>query len=186
MNAEDLQSPGGIRYANVHLSFKATKSPEGGVNVIGTVGGCHDNNMGLLFQPIYKGQQLGHNLSLHFTMGLLSLWYDAIQLINKGNCRCIFLCLLKGFPEVALRLSCHLAHDLRSIDEEKEGSSFIGHCPGNQGLASTRWTIQEDATRGLNSNSLKQLWVSKWQLRHLLHLRQLLTAATNIIAAHFI
>ena len=53
------------------------------------------------------------------------------------------------FPEVALGLSCHLAHDLWSVDEEEEGSSFIGHCPGNQGLASTRWTIQEDATRGL-------------------------------------
>ena len=55
MDAEDLQSPGGIGYANVHLSVKATKSPEGGVNAIGTVGGCHDNDMGSLLQPVHKG-----------------------------------------------------------------------------------------------------------------------------------
>ena len=29
------------------------------------------------------------------------------------------------FPEVALRLSCHLAHNLGSIDEEKERSNTL-------------------------------------------------------------
>ena len=72
MDAEDLQAPSGIGYANVHLSVKATKSPEGGVNAIGTVGGCHDNDMGSLLQPVHKSQELGHDSSLHFTMGLSS------------------------------------------------------------------------------------------------------------------
>ena len=56
VDAEDLQSPGGIRYANVHLAVKAAKPPEGGVNAVGTVGGCHDNDMGSLLQPIHEGQ----------------------------------------------------------------------------------------------------------------------------------
>ena len=53
------------------------------------------------------------------------------------------------FPEVALGLPSHLAHDLWSVDEKEEGTSFVGHGSSNQGLASARGTIQEDTTRGL-------------------------------------
>ena len=71
------------------------------------------------------------------------------------------------FPEVALRLSCHLAHNLWSIDEKKERSSLVGHCPSDEGLTSTGWTVEEDATRWLHSNGSEQLRVTEGQLYHL-------------------
>ena len=159
MNAEDLQSPGGIRYPNVHLSVKVTKSPEGGVNAIGTVGGCHDNNMGLLLPPIYKGQELGHDSSLRFTMGLLSLWCDAIQLIMKAMAGAFFsasskafLRLLSGSPAILLIISGELMRKKKApVSLATAQAIRVLPVPGGPYKRMPR----------LNSDSLKQLWVSK-------------------------
>ena len=71
------------------------------------------------------------------------------------------------FPEVTLRLSCHFTHDFRSIDEKEESSCFIGHCPGDERLTSTRGTVEEDTTRRLHSNGSEELGVTERQLYHL-------------------
>lgn len=65
----------------------------------------------------------------------LTLGSNGVDFINEDDCRRVLLCLLKSLAKVTLRLSCQLGHDLRTIDEEKESPSFIGHCPGNQSLS---------------------------------------------------
>lgn len=71
------------------------------------------------------------------------------------------------FPEVAFRLSCHLAHDFRSVDEKEECSRFIGHGPSDERLPSTRWAVEKDTSRWLHSNGTEQLRVTQWKLYHL-------------------
>ena len=55
-------------------------------------------------------------------------------------------CPTLTFSQVTLGLSRHLAHYLRAVDEEEESTRFIGYCSGNEGLPSTRRSIQEDAS----------------------------------------
>jgi len=57
--------------ANVHLTIKPSKPPEGRVHTVGSVGGSHDNHMRSLLEPIHECQQLGDNTSLHLTVSLL-------------------------------------------------------------------------------------------------------------------
>ena len=47
-----------------------------------------------------------------------------------------------------------------TIDKEKECSGLISNCPSNQSLPCPWWTIQENTTRWLHSNSLEQLRVT--------------------------
>ena len=47
-----------------------TKSPEGGVDAVGSVGGCHDDDVSPLLQSVHQGQQLGHDTPLHLPVGL--------------------------------------------------------------------------------------------------------------------
>lgn len=47
-----------------------TESPEGWVNAVGSVSGCHDNDMSPLLQSVHQSEQLRHNAPLHLTMSL--------------------------------------------------------------------------------------------------------------------
>lgn len=47
-----------------------TKSPERWIDAVGSVGGCHDDDMGSLFQTIHESQQLRDNAPLNLSVGL--------------------------------------------------------------------------------------------------------------------
>ena len=60
----------GVRDADVHLAVKPAKPPQGTVDAVGPVGGCHDDDVRPLLQAVHQRQQLGHDASLDFTVGL--------------------------------------------------------------------------------------------------------------------
>ena len=70
----------------------------------------------------------------YLSVCLLPLGCDGVQLVNEDDGRRVLLRLLKSLPEVTLRLSSHLGHDLWAIDQEEEGSGLIGHRSCHQGL----------------------------------------------------
>ena len=47
-----------------------TESPEGRVNAVGSVGGCHDDDVSPLLETVHEGEQLGHNAPLHLAVCL--------------------------------------------------------------------------------------------------------------------
>ena len=61
----------------------------------------------------------------------LALWSYGVQFINKEIMAggIFFPQFFQGFPEVVLRLPCHLAHNFWPIDEKEECSRFIDHNP---------------------------------------------------------
>ena len=74
---------------------------------------------------------------------------------------------LATFPEVALTLSRHLAHDFWSIDEEEECSRLIGHGSSDERLSRPRRSIEENTSRWLYTNGTEQLRVAEGELHHL-------------------
>ena len=54
-----------------HIEMRVlTKATQGRIDTVGSVCGSHDNDMGSLLQTIHQCQQLGHNTTLHFSVGL--------------------------------------------------------------------------------------------------------------------
>jgi len=74
----------------------------------------------------------------------------------------------------------------RSVDQEKERSSFIGDSTSNERFSGTRGSIQQNAARRLDTNCLEQLRMSQGQLNHLTNQRKLLGTATNVFIAHVV
>jgi hypothetical protein len=75
-------------------------------------------------------------------MNLFSVRGNRVYLINKDNCWTVLLCLLESLSQIAFSLSCHLGHNLRTVDEEKEGSSLISHSSCDECLSRARGTIE--------------------------------------------
>ena len=50
----NVHSTCGVWDANVHLTVETAKPSQSWVNAVGSVGSCHDNDMGPLLQPIHQ------------------------------------------------------------------------------------------------------------------------------------
>merc|ERR1719323_2976945 len=133
-----------IRNANVHLPVESSKSPESRINGVWSVGGGHHDDVGSLLETVHQGQELGDDSPLNLTVGLLSLRSNTVKFINEDDGWRVLLSLLKSFPQVTFRFSSHLGHNLRSIDQEEECSSLVGHSSGHQSLTSTWRSIEKD------------------------------------------
>jgi hypothetical protein len=112
---------------------------------------------------------------------LFTLGSDWVNLINEDDGRGIFLGLFEHFSEVTLTLTSHLAHNFRTINEEKEDTSFIHNCSSHEHLSSTRGAKQEKASWQLDTDRFEQLWMMQGKLDKLSDLCHLFVAATNII-----
>lgn len=71
---------------------------------------------------IHKSQQLGHDPTLHLSVSLLPLGCDGIQLINEDDGWRVLVGLLECLTQVRLGLTGQFGHDLRSVDQEEEGT----------------------------------------------------------------
>lgn len=187
VNPEDLKSTSWVGNSNVNLSIKSTESSKGGVDGVGSVGGSHDDNVGSGFKTIHKSKKLRDDSSLNLSVGLssggdsvststhrqgrarkpthlLSLGSDRVDLIDEDDGRTVLFGLLECLPEVALRLSSHLGHDLGSVDEEEEGTSLVGDGSSHECLSGTWRSEHEDTTGRLDTDRLKELRVSEGKL----------------------
>lgn len=112
---------------------------------------------------------------------LLSLRSNRVNLVDEDDGRAVLLGLLERLPEVRLGLSGHLGHDLRTVDEEEEGTSLVGDGSGHEGLSRSRRSEHEDTSWGLDSDGLEELGVAKRQLDKLSDLGHLLPATSNVV-----
>merc|ERR1712212_1215018 len=169
---------------DVNLPVEPAKPPEGGVNGVRPVGRRHHDDVGPLLQAVHEGEKLRYNSPLNLAVSLLSLGSNRVELVDEDDGRRVLLSLLKSLSQVALALTCQLAHDLWPVDEEEEGTGLVGYSPGHQGLSSTRGAEEQDAPGWLHSNGLEQSRVPEWKLHHLLEGGELLSATSNVVVAN--
>mmetsp|Transcript_53913 Transcript_53913/g.120597 ORF Transcript_53913/g.120597 Transcript_53913/m.120597 type:complete len:265 (+) Transcript_53913:1452-2246(+) len=186
MDSKDLQPAIVIRNANVQLTVESAKATKCRVNGVWSVGGCNDHYLAAALDAIHEGQQLRNNALLNLATGLVSLGRNGVNLIDEDDRWRILFCLLKGLAQIGLCLSCHLGHDLRTIDEEEESSGLVCNGPGNEGLAAAWWSIQQNTTWRFHSQGLEESGVAQWQLYHLADLAHGFLAAADVVIPHFV
>lgn len=149
-------------------------------------------------ETVHEGEELRNDSSLDLSVGLfegkartrsatsfekqeekqtylVSLGSNRIDLIDEDDGRTVLLGLLERLPQVALTLSGHLGHDLWSVDEEEEGSGFVGDGSSHEGLSSSRRSEHEDTSGRLDSDGLEELRVTEGKLDELSDLSHLRT-----------
>lgn len=115
---------------------------------------------------------------------LFTLGCNRIDFINEDDGGGVLLSLLERLSQIALTLSCHLAHDLRAVDQEEERAGLVCDRAGHEGLTRTRRAEHEDTTGRLDTNRLEELGMAKWELNELSDLCHLFAATTNIIVSN--
>ena len=183
VDAEYLETAILVGDADVDLAVEAAEPTEGGIDGVGTVGGTDDNDGGALLEAVHEGEELGDDAALDLAVGLVALGGDGVDLVDEDDGGGVLLGLLEGLAEVGLGLAGHLGHDLGSVDEEEEGPGLVGDGPGDEGLAGTGGSVQEDAAGGLDAEGLEEGGVAEGKLDHLADLGHLLAASADVVVS---
>lgn len=142
--------------------------------------------MASALKPIHKSKQLRYDSPLNLAMHLFSVGGNRVKLIYENDGRTIFLGLFECLTKVALGLTSHFAHDLRSVDQKEESSCLVGDSPCNKGLSRAWGAEEKHSSWRLYTKSLKELGMSKRKLYHFPNEGHLLSAASNIIVADIV
>mmetsp|Transcript_17930 Transcript_17930/g.32454 ORF Transcript_17930/g.32454 Transcript_17930/m.32454 type:complete len:503 (-) Transcript_17930:149-1657(-) len=186
VDAEYLQTAVFVGDSNVDLAIESSEASEGGIHGVGTVGRADDHDRRTLLEPVHEGEHLRNNTPFHFPIGLVTFGSDGINLINEDDGGSILLRLLERLAKVGLTLSRHFGHDFGSIDEEEECPRLVRDRTGNEGLSTSRRTIQQHPTGGLHAQRLEERGVAEGQLDHLANLGHLLATSPHVVISHVV
>ena len=183
VDTEDLEAPVLVRHADVDLAVEAAKAAERRVDSVRPVRRAdHDDGRALL-EAVHERQQLRDDAALDLAVRLVALRRNRVDFVDEDDRGRVLLRLLERLAQVRLRLARHLRHDLRPVDEEKEGAGLVGDRARNQCLARAGAAVEQHAARRLDAERLEEGRVAQRQLDHFADLRHLLAAAANVVVA---
>ena len=123
---------------------------------------------------------------LNLARSLVTLGRDGIDLIDENNGGGVLFSLLEGAAEIRLSLASHLGHDLGTVDKEEESTGLVGNSLGHERLSGPGRAVQQNTTRGLDTEHLEELGMTERKLDHLTDLTHLLLAATDVIVTDIV
>eukprot|EP00756_Hemistasia_phaeocysticola_P039905 Hpha_TRINITY_DN16838_c0_g3::TRINITY_DN16838_c0_g3_i6::g.151697::m.151697 len=184
VDTQNLQTPDLIRHTDVNLAVKPAEPAKGPVDNVRPVRSRKHDHLAASLHPVHQRQQLRNDALLNLSLSLFTLRCDTVDLVYENDRRCLFLRLLERLPQVGLRLTRHLAHDLRTVDQEEECTSLVRDRASDRSLSAPGRSVQQDTARRLDTDVLVQVGVADRQLHHLTDLAQLLPAPADVLVAH--
>lgn len=186
VDLHNLKTAGRVGNTNVDLAIETAEAAKSGIDGVGSVGRSHDNDVRAGLHAVHEGEQLGNDSALDLTVGLVTLGGDRVDLVDEDDRRRVLLGLLESLAQVRFRLTSHLGHDLRAVDQEEESASLVGNGTRHECLTGTRRTVHENTTRRLDTDGLEELRMPQRQLNELTDLCHLLAAAADVVIADLV
>mmetsp|Transcript_5185 Transcript_5185/g.12263 ORF Transcript_5185/g.12263 Transcript_5185/m.12263 type:complete len:323 (+) Transcript_5185:370-1338(+) len=182
MDPQDVQTCLFTGVGELDLPINSSRSQQSVVQDVNSVG-RHDHLDSLRrLKPIQLVQQLQHrSLHLGITPGfpILSLGPDGIDLIHEDNGWSMLTRHHEQLSDHSASLSDVLLDKLRPRDADEAALGVVSNSTGQQGLPSSRRSVQKNTLRLLNTKGLKNLWMLDGQLNHFLDLLHLLLQPTD-------
>ena len=168
VHLQDLQSPGLVGHADDDLAIEPARPPQGGIEGIGNVRGTDDDDLPARLEPVHEGEQLRDDPAFDLLLAAQCrpLGRDGVDFVDENDARA-GAGLLEDAPQMRFALAIELVHDLRAAETEELGVGFVGDSPRDQGLAASRWAVQEDAFRGVDAEPIEDFRIAQRQLDHL-------------------
>ena len=98
LNLQDLQTAFIIRHPNVQLTVKAPKAAQGGVDLVGSVGGGHDDDVTAGLDAIEEGEHLRDDAPFDFAAGFVA--FGGLCLFV---CVCVWVCVCERVLDMEIR-----------------------------------------------------------------------------------
>src|SRR5512139_2239301 len=98
MNLQDFESPLDIRDRHYDLPVKPSRSQQGGIEYIGSIGGCKDDDSFIAFKTVHLHEELVKGL-FPFIMSSAEACTpvspDSVDLIDEDDAGSALLCLIE-------------------------------------------------------------------------------------------
>ena len=85
VDTEDLHSADLIGHANIDFSVETTSTSQGWVDRVWTVCGADDHNLAAALGTVHECEKLSNDTFFNFTLTLLSVGSDRVNLINEDD-----------------------------------------------------------------------------------------------------
>ena len=142
----------------------------GWIQGIWSIGGHDDLGLPKDIKPIHLVQQF-HQGTLYFSICTASLTESpssyGVNFIHEDDTGLVVLCIAKHLPNDASRLTNVLVYDGRGDHFDEIGLEGGCDSPGEEGLAGTWGTIQEDALGWLDADTKKEFWIDEGEFNDL-------------------
>ena len=130
-----------------HPPVKASGPGQGGVQRLGPVGGCQNDDAVVALKAVHLGEQLVQGLlPLVVAADLpIPLFADGVNLVDEYDTGGLFLGLLEKVPDLGGAHAHEHLHKFRAGHGEEGHVGFTGHRLGQHGLAGARRAHQQNA-----------------------------------------
>ena len=142
------------------LAVEATRAQQRRVENVGAVGGRHDDDALGGLESVHLGQHLIERLLalvVAATETGSALAADRVDFVDEDDGAPHLACLLEQVAHAAGADADEHFHEVGTGDRQEADSGFTGHCAGEQRLAGTRGTDQQDALRDTGPDLLETL-----------------------------
>mmetsp|Transcript_92954 Transcript_92954/g.259771 ORF Transcript_92954/g.259771 Transcript_92954/m.259771 type:complete len:270 (-) Transcript_92954:430-1239(-) len=183
MDIENVALRLGVRKGEFDLTIDSTGTNQGGIERFNAIG-CHDDlDITTFIEPVQLIQEFQHrtlNFFCSTTRGLVTLGTHRINLINKDNGRTEIISDSKELTNQLGPVSKVLLNQFGSHHAQKGGRGLVRDSLGQQGLACTWFSVQNDSFRRFDSDIFVEFGVSQREFHCLLDLLDLFLQATNV------
>ena len=184
MDLENLHTGVPGRDGDLDDPVEAAWPEQGIVKDVHAVGGCDDLDITDGVEAIQLRQELHKgplDLPVPGSGYLEALGADGVDLVDEDDGWGFLAGHVKQLADDAGALADVLLHQLGAHDVDEGGIGDSGHSLGQQCLASTWRSDEQDATRGLDAHLAEELWLGQRELHRLLHLQDLGLEAADVI-----
>ena len=162
MDLQDLLTAFDVRFVNDNMSVKASRAQQRRVQDIRPVSRGNDDNAFIDAESIHLYKQLVQGL---FPLVMAAaktgapLSANRIDFIYEHDARCIFFGLLKQIAHAGSPYAHEHFHEIRTADGEKRHARLAGHRSGQQRLAGSGRSKEQDALGNPGSQIVELLRV---------------------------
>ena len=153
-----------IRCADINLTVKTSRTQQRRIQNILTVGRCDDDDALVCTETVHLNQQLVQRLLalvVSAAKACASVTANRINLINKDNCRRLFLRLAEQVAHTRCADTDVQLYEVRTGDGQERNACFTGNRTRQQGFTGSRRAYQQNA-----------LWNARADLRKFLRIFQ--------------
>jgi hypothetical protein len=184
---ENAETGGLVGEGNLDDLVQSSGTEQRLVHDFRSVGGSNDEDVLFGADTVHLGQQLvDDSVSSAASIALPSASGDGngVQLIEEKHAGCGSSGLIEDISDVGLALSEPHGQQFRSLDGDEVGAALVGDCLGEQGLAASGRTVEEDSLRGLHAELVELFGVFDREQNHLLELLLGLFEASDVLPLH--
>ena len=188
VNAKNFFAATDIGTPDNDAAIEAARAQKRGIENVGTVGRGHQDDAVVGFEAVHLDEQLVQGLLALIVSAAetgAAMATDRVDFVDEDDAGSVLLALLEEVANAACANADEHLHEVRAGDGEEGHVGFAGNCAGEQRLAGSRRSDEQDALGNAAAELLELLRLAK-ELDDLLQLFLGFVDAGHILERDFL